>query len=44
MDSRVHFERCLEVHNFIFVQDIDLQIGPLGISGSLVPNLPSEVS
>jgi len=27
MDHRVHFERCLETHNFIFVQDIGLKIG-----------------
>jgi len=44
MDHRVHFERFLDVHNFIFVQDIGLQIGTLDSSGSLILNLLSELS
>jgi len=44
MDHRVHFARFLETYNFIFVQDIGLQIGTLDISGSLVLNLLSELS
>jgi len=44
MDHRVHFERCLEAHNFIFVQDIGLKIGTLYISGLLFLNLLSELS
>jgi len=44
MDHRVHFERCLEAHNFMSVQDIGLQIGSLDVSGSLVLNLLSELS
>jgi len=44
MDHRVHFERCLEAHNLIFVQDIGLKVGTLDISGSLVMNLLLELS
>ena len=38
MDHRVHYERCLEAHNFIFLQDIGLKIGTPDISGSLLLN------
>jgi len=44
MDHRVHFESCLEVHNFIFVQDIGLKIGTLDICGLLFFNLLWELS
>jgi len=44
MDHRVHFERCLEAHNFLSVPDVGLNIGNLDISGSLVLNLLSELS
>ena len=44
MDHRVHFERCLEAHNFICVQDIGLKIGTLHIFGSPFLNLLSELN
>jgi len=44
MDHRVHFERCLEAHKLIFVQDICLKIGTLDISGPLVLNVQLELS
>jgi len=44
MYHHVHFEKCLEAHNFIFVPDVGLIIGNLDISGSLFLNLLSELS
>jgi len=44
-DHCVHFERCLEAHNFIFIQDIGPKIiGTQDMSGSLFLNLLSELS
>jgi len=44
MDHSVHFEKCLEAHNFLFLPDVRLKIGTLDISGSFFLNLLSELN
>jgi len=42
MDHRFHFERRLEANDFVFIQDINLIIGTVDISGLIFLNLLSE--